>query len=281
MNVHDAFATRTQPAAPNAEPLGQLFVMRCEPDPFTGERLNVGVFGVDRSGRRVARVVQQVGRLECLYGPAAAEVVWLAAAAKEAALAGVASPSPQVVFGGPMAFLHGTLEQAVDRAFAELVTVALPHKVREASGTKFTDEDALASVSDSIKKLIGLDFGLLANTPNVLVETDRGPWTVMVPFQPSEGVGTIRSADYSPATLKTHLMDSVLDLECAASYRNKRGQGLFLLRQTEVPQSEAKAIDAVVDSVLHRASRKLHFDVGYSAGELAQRIVQWSEELQA
>ena len=141
MNVHDAFATRTQPAAPNAEPLGQLFVMRCEPDPFTGERLNVGVFGVDRSGRRVARVVQQVGRLECLYGPAAAEVVWLAAAAKEAALAGVASPSPQVVFGGPMAFLHGTLEQAVDRAFAELVTVALPHKVREASGTKFTDED--------------------------------------------------------------------------------------------------------------------------------------------
>lgn len=267
-------------ASAQAEPQGVLFVLRCEPDPFTKERFNIGVSGVDKAGRRLVKVIDKPGRLECFYGQDAHNVVWLAKAAAEAADMGLSTPSPQVQFDGPRPFFHCTLEQAVERAFAELVTAALPHRDAP-SGTKLTDEDAQRQVTDAIKALIGLNFELLANTPNVTLDTERGPWPVMLPLQPVNGVGTIRSADYSPSTLKTHLMDSVLDLECAARYRQKRSAGLFLLRPPDDNLRVQRQIDEVVDSVVHRAPNLVHFEAADTPRALAQRIRVWGEELAA
>ncbi|WP_287880466.1 hypothetical protein [Acidovorax sp.] len=270
----DAFAAA--PVATSTQPAGQLFVVQCEPDPFTRERLNVGVFAVDASGRRKARMIDQAGRLECLYGSAAGNVVLLAKAAGEAALACVQPPSPQLRFDGPKPYFNCSLDEAVDRAFAELVTVALPQRDAP-QASKLTDELATEAVTSQIKLLLGLNMDLLANTPQVVLNTDRGPWTVSMPLQPLHGVGTIRSADYTPATLKTHLMDSMLDLECAARYRHKRSAGLFLLRPQGLDRKGQAAVDDVVDSVLHRAQRNLHFDQADTASHLARLIREWGD----
>ncbi|MCK6431880.1 MAG: hypothetical protein L6Q68_02445 [Aquabacterium sp.] len=280
MSLPAAFAKTT--TAPSPEAAGALYIVRCEPDPFTGERLNVGVFGVERGGRRLAKMLQQPGRLECLYGRAASDVLWLAKAAEEAAMAGLAEPSPQLRFDGPMPYYHSTLEDAVQHAFAEMVTAALPQRDRQAAAaTKVTDDDALELVSQALKGMIGLDFGLIANTPHVLIDTDRGPWTVHVPLQPKRGAGVIRSADYGPQSLKTHLMDSVLDLECAATYRQRRDLGLFLLRPSAHSPREAMQVDDVVDSVMRRAPRNLRFEQADDPAILAKMIHDWSRGLSA
>jgi hypothetical protein len=276
MNLSDVFASPL--ATMEATSAGSIFIVRCEPDRFTGERLNVGVFGVDRAGRRHARMVQAPGRLECLYGEAASNVVWLAKTAGDAALAGVAAPSPQLFFDGPIPYRNSTLEEAVSQAFNEYVTVALAQPP-SATPDKLTDEEAQNQVSNAIKSLIGLDFELLAGTPQILLQTDKGPWPVYIPLQPRHGAGTIRSTAYSPATLKTHLMDSLLDLECAARYGKKRSTGLFLLRPPSEDRRTARSIDAVIDNVAHRAPPTLHFDVAQSPEALARRIHEWAKPL--
>lgn len=279
MDLSDIFNHPTARQATKAA--GMLFVVRCAPDAFTGERFNVGVYAVASNGQRAAKVIEQVGRLDCLYGNAAGSVLWLAKAAQEAALKGTASPSPQITFDGPSPYYNCSAEQAVERAFVELVTVALPRTEGAGAAPKVTDEDALQSVGNAVRTLIGLNFELLANTPQVVLETDRGPWTVNIPLQPSQGVGIIRSADYTPAVLKTHLMDSVLDLTCAAHYRLKRGMGLFLLLSSHQDKATADAVEAVVDNVLHRAPGNLQLHQDDHAAGLAQRIQEWGSQLAA
>lgn len=265
-------------ASTHSQPSGVVFVIRCEPDPFAGERLNVGVFGIDQRGRRRTKVIESVGRLECLYGDAADSVLWLARAASEAALAGVDAPSPQLSFDGPMPYFHSSLEEAVEGAFAELVTVALPPREQRQSEPKLSDEEALRQVSDFVKQMIGLNFDVLANTPDVVLNTERGPWKVRIPLQPKGGAGTVRSAAYGAAVLKSHLIDSVLDLECAARYRNTHRLGLFLLRPPRRSDDAEAPIDAVIDSVMHRAPRALRFEVASTAEELAFGVCKWAQQ---
>jgi len=273
-----AFESRFADQAGSIQPGGLISIIRCEPDPFTGERLNVGVIGVDSAGRRLVKVIEEPGRLECLYGDSATSVVWLARAAEEAATLGLDPPSPQVHFDAPTAFFNESLEEAVARAFDDLVTVALPLPERRRLRKQLSDEAALSAVSDAVKGLIGLNFELLANSPNVLLQTDRGPWTVRVPLQPRNGVGTVRSADYTPHVLRAHLTDSILDLDCAARYRQKRSMGLFLLRPLGDVEAQDEAIDAVIDSVVHRAPKSMRFEVADTAEGLAAAVHQWGVE---
>lgn len=114
----------------DAPAAGQLFVIRCIPDPFTGEMFNIGVCATDMSGNRVAKVLTEPGRLECMYGEAAGHVVALAAVAKEAAESGGPAPSSQIVFDTPTDYYGGSAEEAAANAFADQVTAALPFNRR-------------------------------------------------------------------------------------------------------------------------------------------------------
>jgi hypothetical protein len=268
-------------AGSEVEPSGWLHIVRCEPDPFAGEILNIGVFGVARDGRRHAKFVEQPGRLECLYGDGAHRVVSMARAAFAASLVGDTMPSPQLSIQGPMPFFHVGVEEAVERAFSDLVTVALPLREvnREARPPRLTDDQALANVSNALKLLLNLDLDILASTPNVIVQTDRGAWPLFVPLQPPQGVGTVRSADYAADTLRFHLVDSILNIECAASQRNKRGMGLFILRPQSVRRDDVAEIDEVIDSIYARAPKQLRLEVSQDANELALAVADWGDHL--
>lgn len=272
-------------AAPSQAPIaaqqtGVFMVLRCVPDAFTGERLNVGVAGIDAQGQRACKVISEPGRLECLYGEAAATVVLLAKAAEEAFMAGAPMPSSQLTLTEPMPLYHTSLADALVQLFADQVTVALPHR-QEGKRKTLDDQAAWTLVSDHIKQLQHLHADVIAGTPHVLVETERGKRAVTVPLQARHGVGTVRSADYAPATLKTHLMDSLLDLECAARYRNKRGMGIFILRPEDQPDQLASAVDTVIDSIAFRAPRNLHIEVSQDGQALARHVAQWAAEMSA
>lgn len=268
---------RKTPAPGNyANAAGMIFVMRCVPDIFTSERLNIGVCAISNTGERKAKVVTEAGRLQCLYGEGASNVLLLAQAALEAAKNGAPSPSPQVVFDTPMPYYNCTVEEIVESSFADQVTVALPHR-EVGDKNSWTDDVVQQKIADIVRLQSDFEFAdLLATTPQVIVNTERGPRTMMIPLQPPHGVGTIRSAFYSPATLKTHLMDSVLDLECAARYRQKRTQGLFILRPKKPTPKEARAIDSVVDSVGYRTPPGLMLEQADDLDELAGMIKRWA-----
>lgn len=262
------------PPSTRAEPAGMLFVIRCTPDIFTGECINVGVCAIDATGRRKGKVVTEPARLQCLYGEQSVNVLMLAQAALEAAERGALPPSPQVVFDEPTPYFNSTLEQALENTFADQVTVALPHR-DGALRQELPDEVAQTRVSDAVKARIGLDLELLANTPQVIVNTERGPRTMVIPLQPRNGVGTIRSAYYNASTLRTHLMDSVLDLECAARFRQKRSLGLFILRPRNRSRKDQLAIDGVIDNVVYRCPTSLHLGQSDDVGALAEEIAAW------
>lgn len=258
---------------------GHLFVIRCMPDAFTGETFNIGVCGIDPSGVRKAKVITEPGRLSCFYGDAAHNVVALAAIAKDAAEMGHESPSKQVIFDTPTPYFHSTLDDAVANTFADQVTVALPQRATSAA-MMLDDEQALEAVVNAIKTASALNMELLANTPQVIINTEKGPRTMRVPLQPRNGVGTVRSAYYSASTLKTHLMDSVLDMECAARYRNKKHMGLFILRPEAASKEVVKQIDAVIDSISYRAPVHMMMEVEYDAPKLAKTIDEWAKTAQ-
>lgn len=254
---------------------GKLFVIKCTPDIFTGEIINIGVCAIDGiTGDRYIKIIEEPGRLSCFYGDASHAILSLAKITKESLLLKGESPSPQVVFGEMTSFYNSNIKQVINDVFRTQVTAALPH--RESKIIKMIDDDeALEDVSNYLKEKFQLGADFLANTPNVIINTDKGARAIKVPFQPANGVGTIRSAYYSPQALKTHLMDSYLDMECAARYRKKSYMALFILRPKDALIKNANQVDAVIDSISYRAPKNMLLEVSDEISELAEAINSW------
>ena len=125
------FATILSDTAPSSNPAvkGLVFVIRCMPDIFTGEMINIGVCAIDgATGSRHVQVIASPGRLKCFYGDDAALVVNMAQAAKEAAERALPPPSLQLIFDKPTPYYAGSAEEIMSQAFADQVTVALPNR---------------------------------------------------------------------------------------------------------------------------------------------------------
>lgn len=272
--MHMEFLTSPQTSHAAAAAAGQVFVIRCEPDPFTGERFNIGVCVQDAAGRRYVRCIEEPGRLECFYGGGASSIVSMAKIAAACAADGLASPSPQIIFDTPLPYFHAKAEDILRLTFQEQVTVALPQRIAT-SRMQVDDAAATALVLGELRKMLPMLGEVVANTPVTLVNTPQGPRPVTVPLQPRNGVGAVRSADYSPTSLKAHLMDSVLDLQCAALYRQREHQAIFLLRPTQEPGKLAQQRDDVIDNVMYRASN-LKLYQSDNSEELAQEIATWA-----
>lgn len=255
---------------------GRVFVIRCMPDVFTAEILNVGVCGISASGQRLVKVMTEPGRLACLYGDSAINVVLLAQAAAEAARTGARSPSPQIIFDEPTPYYNTTLNDQVDNTFADQVTAALPQ--RQAADTEqLTDEVARQRTIDAIKLARGLETDFIANTPLVILSTDSGPRPIYIPLQPARAVGTIRSASYSPESLKMHLLESVLDMEAAQRYKQKPAAGLFILRPASKEKKLNAAIDKTIDAIAWRCHKSLQLEVEPTPEKLALVVTQWAD----
>lgn len=256
---------------------GRVFVIRCEPDPFTGERFNVGVCVQERAtGKRYVRCITDPGRLDCLYGTQANTIVRMAKMAAAYAGEGKRSPSSQIIFDKAKPYYNASAEEILDITFRSQVTVALPRR-EDSPRARIDDQAAFKLVLDALRLRLPLHelAEVVANTPDTLVNTPKGPRSVHVHFQPRNGVGVLRSLDYSAPSLRTHLMDSVLDLQCAAYYRKRGHQALFVLRPSYESDGDAALRDDVLDSIGYRAP-ELEISQANDSGDLAAQITQWA-----
>jgi hypothetical protein len=254
-----------------------VFIIRCIPDPFTQERINIGVCAIGVDGKRHVKTITEPGRLQCFYGDASSTVVSMAQIAAACAINGDPPPSEQILFDEPLPFYNADVQEMLISTFRDQVTVALPQRI-DIKRAHMNDEDAINFVVDAIKqKDKNLLSGVLANPPHVIVHTDKGNRALHIPLQPINGVGSIRSADYSSQALKTHLMESVLDLECAARVGAKRRMGLFVLRPSQILGKQAIAADNVIDTIHWKKSNELFLEVSDSKEFLADSILDWAK----
>jgi hypothetical protein len=272
------------PVAHTWQPVGHALTIRAMPDAFTREVLNIGVAMVLNNGTRIAKVVDEPGRLSCLYGEQQSHAILLMAKiAYEAFLSGESSPSPTIIFSEPTPVFHMTPENALESLFKDQVTVAIPQRAAQGD----SEEGALPTdtlraqvygyIRDNTEPMIG--DTIIPQSTLAVVNTAKGPRTVRVPLQPPTGLGALESADYSGQTVRIHLMDALLDVEFAAEARNIKRLGLFIARPSRpgVSDRQLREIDNAIDNVTGRAPRNCRVEVETKVERLAEHILDWSE----
>lgn len=277
-------------SVPRSQPLsqtGQYYLIKVMADEFAGEVLNVGVSVIAQDGTRHVKCISEAGRLECLYGENGAKVVVaLASLAKSAAELGEQSPTPSIIFTDPMPLYNSKAEDALKMIFRDAVTVAIPQrasKTDEGSADWKTDA-VIIKIYDWLRlnDVDGLANSIIPSSPETIVETSRGLRKVRIPLQPKNGAGAVRSAAYSAQTVKSHLMDAVLDIECAAEHRSLKSTGLFIVRPTDsVPKDELYKMDKLIDSVAFRVPKNMAVEVEPTAESLAEKIQDWALRAEA
>ena len=269
-------------SVPPMMPAGHAFVIRAIPDLFTGEVLNIGVCVHSPDGKRLVRVIDKPGRLECFYGEAAQEVVALAKHAEYCALKGLPSPASNVIFDSPVAFYNLSPDQALQGFYVDLVTVAISKTATLEQPAQFTTEDARAAVTRIVKELranVALD-SLVADTPNILINVADKPRFVTVPLQPMYGAGTIESADYGPETIRFHLLERITDLAAVFEARKAMQLALFIVRpQRPMSEKQQLQIDNAIDKVLWKAPKNMRIEVETSIQRTAELVIEWGEEV--
>lgn len=289
MNLDELLRAAAKPDAPHTAAAGELFVIRCIPDPFTGESVNVGVCGVSASGTRVVKVITEPGRLSCLYGESSRAVVNLAGAAKYCLEHNLPSPSEQLRFDSPLPFYNSSVEQAVADAFADQVTVALPQRINQGNA-QIDDQAALGALRRAIHELT-LDFAaeeVFPSEPVVMIPTEGATLTrtVYIPIRPAYGYGAVRSADYSGQSLRSHLLESLLDLTFAGRYRHKRLYGedrrvqlpalaIFVMHNPQASSQRRKEADRVIEDLAPKAAGMLELLPALGAADLAHAVSGW------
>ncbi len=265
-------------------PSGQAFVIRAIPDLFTGEVINVGVCVVLPNGQRHAKVIDAPGRLECLYGDAAHEVVLLAKQAKYCAINNLPSPALNIIFDQSEPYYNLSAEQAVEGFFGDWVTVALTKPNAQTSTAQFTTEDARREVIDVIRRLrpISAISPLIPESSNWLVEINGKKRLVPVPLQPNFGAGTIESVDYGPETIRFHLLDRITDLAAVHSAGLAHHLAMFIVRpQRTVSEPKLRQIDNAIDKVLWKAPKNMRVQVESSIEKIADQAIEWAEQVSA
>ncbi len=259
---------------------GRAFVIQVEPDLAARERVNVGVGVITPEGKRLARLLEDYGRVEAMYGRDTAELIEaLADIARAAVLSGDVIGTSSISFTQAQPFFGLAPEQYLDQLFARMVPAAAPRRehtdTEDARGT----DKVLRAVGDAIKlRLPDRASEIIANTAWTMVETARGARGVCVPLQPPGGAGALESADYSVAIAERKLMRALLDVETAAEAKKLERLGLFIARPHRVrKEAELKAIDTAIDYVACRAPRKCRVEIETDTTLLAESIIDWAE----
>lgn len=262
------------------EPRGMAFTMRVVPDLFTGEIINIGVTVISPDGVRLVRVLETTNRLKCFYGDEGARhILSLAEVARASALAGAPSPSPNVQFDAPTPFFHISAEQALASLFDDQVSAArlAPSEESEAAATLGSDK-LRAQIYNFLKlKAPSSADSIIPQSPMTMIQTRRGPRGIRVPLQPIGAVGGLESADYAAATVKLHLMNAALDLECAAETLGRPKLGFFVARPIgQRAEIEESRIDSAIDYVVARLPARCQVEIESNVETLADRIIAWA-----
>lgn len=253
-----------------------------EPDSFTGERINIGVGIVDREGRRYSKVITERGRLECVFGTNDADsILMLADTAKKCFEAGTTPLFENVFFGDPIPLLNRAPSDALGELFLDQVTFALPHRAETKKPKDWLDkEETRSKVYELIRQKIPSNKVelLIPEHQEIQVPIGGANRVVKVPLQPRNGAGALESACYSTATVKSHLMDSMLDIQTVATARHLKHVGMFVFRSTTgLSKISLHKMDNLIDDVLWRAPKNWKIEIESDPEVLTEKILDWSD----
>lgn len=205
----------------------------------------------------------------------------MAAIAAEAAQKGMQAPSPNILFEDPMPFFGVNPAEMLDAAFNDRVTVAIPTKDEEDGTDDATKNDDLREEIYSGIKLRGSFVAQMCIPQEPVaqfIDREGRPRSVRIPLQAKRAFAGLESADYSPQTVKAHLLNALLDIEFAV--REKRaGSAMFILRpERNAAENIVKRLDAAIDDVLGRAPKELRIEVEPSTDQPTDNVLDWAHE---
>ena len=258
-----------------------------EPDTFTGERFNLGVGIIDNQGKRFAKVMSEKGRLECIFEHRDAEsILMMAAIAKKCFEEGSPPLFDNITFSEPLPLLNQSPAIALNELFADQVTLAIPQRIEAARPVGWlTKEETQTQIYKLISERLPANQAsfLIPETPMIKVPAVGGAAKpVKVPLQPKNGAGALESACYSPATVKTHLMDAMLDIQAHANAAGLTRVGMFVLRpSTGLSKKSLMKLDNTIDDVLWRTPKSWCIEIEESTILLTDKILDWAQPEQA
>lgn len=225
------------------EQTGLAFNIRCIPDLFTGESFNVGACVIGKNGARTGRIIEDAGRLTCMFGEDAAKgIVFLAESALCDALEGKGPSSPNIIFDEPVPIYNIHPLEAVDNIFVSQVTAAIPMRTRHNERLpQIANNKVIQKVHNQLKLMDSeVANEIIPNQIQTVVKTRKGTKAIQIPLTPAHAGGVIQSATFAPKTLKEHLLNSWLDLELAQEAKNLHRLGIFILRPNDWPEHKLK-----------------------------------------
>lgn len=274
-----------------AETLGTGFIkaewapIRVCHDVFTGETLNIGVALKSQSGTMYARVINDVGRLSCLYGEDEASSILLAARmSEEVFLQGrITGFSPNITLGNFLPVTGFDLAQIAEQLFYQIVSIARPQreqKEKAATSEGLSRVDLHVEVFNAMRRMSGLTAEkIIAQNANLKVPHGDGHRIIDIPLQSARLMGALESAWFrDKKTLELKLLNAALDVETAAS-RFRAGMGFFVARPMEgfLTESQLMLADNVIDTISWKLrAQGAHFEVEEDPERLAEKILEWA-----
>jgi hypothetical protein len=262
---------------------GAWFRIIAEPDSFTRERFNIGIGIIDTEGRRYVKVLTERGRLECVFGPSNADsILMMAETAARCFEAGTAMLFENIILSDANPLYDRLPKQAIEQLFSDQVTFAAPQRIESARPAAWLSRtETRETIYEIIRERIPATRhnGLIPQSLGMRVDNGSGKRKLVhIPLQPANGAGGLESACYSLGTVKTHLMDSMLNLQAVANANELKRVGMFVLRPaTGMSQRQRLAMDNVIDDVLWRAPRTWTKEVEEDPAELTNRILEWAD----
>lgn len=225
-------------------------------------------------GVQMARVITQPGLLMLLYPAVAHDMVMRAQQARGAILANMPIRSAQIELGLPIPFFDQSLDEAIEQAFSRFVTVALDPDKRHEATDRLSDEALWHRMYSALRVRLGPAAKFSDPNSMMVVQSPGGVHGVTIHIRLKQRLGVVRSAFYDPVTVKLHLMDSLLDLQCARRVAAAQDAALFVLRPAR-DSSEPSSLDAVLTSVAFRCDPGTRLVVEHDIQVLEQKLVDW------
>jgi hypothetical protein len=254
-----------------------------EPDTFTGERFNIGVGIIDNTGKRLVKVMSEKGRLECIFDQRDAEsILMMAAVAKKCFEEDRPPLFANISFGELLPLFNQEPSIAINELFTDQVTFALPQR-NEAARPKgwLTKKETRHEIFKLISERLPANQAsvLMPRAPTIQVQTKAGlVKPVNVPLQLANGAGALESACYSPAIVKSHLMDAMLDIQTHANAAGLTRAGMFILRSsTGLSRKSLLTLDNTIDDVLWRVPKSWCIEIEDTTPKLTDKILAWAQ----
>lgn len=283
--VHDRIR-RLAPTESVAHVQGHWISVQYCPSFIAGEVLNIGVAFIDAASKSASvKLLDDVDKIGVLFGEHLESEIRFAlrSVVSCADKSRFESPSENIIFSEPRYARGNSVDEILDQLFASTVRLLSTYKKTGATSKVFTGNDKVRKrVFDSIRLQVGIKAErIIAQTPIYRVTVGGREYSLDIPLQGAEHLGSVVSAAYSsPDSLETNLLRASIDLETASRVFQQDRLGLFVLRPSSgEPMFTAERL-LKIDNVIDMLSWKLHkqgFTVGVEddADRLAGGVLEW------